>query len=190
MAMVVMEKPHLLGVLILSPETHASGSTPQTCSTTGLPRSAVLGVLGGGQLGRMMALAAVSFSDESAYMRKRGGMSLMLMLKQSDQTWKLEPTPQPVPKSQRITYAQGLYACLTQQCSPPCITTACRQCVTVCICSSVRACVCVCVCVRACVRVYVCVHVYACLFACRISSCLCHLLRMRAGELGGAHEVP
>ncbi len=53
-----------------------------------------------------------------------------------------------------------------------------------------RVCVCVCVCVRACVRVYVCVHVYACLFACRISSCLCHLLRMRAGELGGAHEVP
>jgi hypothetical protein len=30
------------------------------CSDAGLPRTAVVGVLGGGQLGRMMALAAVS----------------------------------------------------------------------------------------------------------------------------------
>jgi hypothetical protein len=29
------------------------------CSPSGLPRTAVVGVLGGGQLGRMMALAAV-----------------------------------------------------------------------------------------------------------------------------------
>jgi hypothetical protein len=31
-----------------------------SCSDAGLPRTAVVGVLGGGQLGRMMALAAVS----------------------------------------------------------------------------------------------------------------------------------
>lgn len=35
---------------------------PLHCSANGLPRDAVLGVLGGGQLGRMMALAAVSQS--------------------------------------------------------------------------------------------------------------------------------
>lgn len=32
----------------------------RVCSDSGLPRTAVVGVLGGGQLGRMMALAAVS----------------------------------------------------------------------------------------------------------------------------------
>lgn len=45
-----------------STSVYAAGFLPLPagcCSDSGLPRTAVVGVLGGGQLGRMMALAAV-----------------------------------------------------------------------------------------------------------------------------------
>ena len=39
---------------------HVIKSTVRSCSDVGLPRAAVLGVLGGGQLGKMLAMEAVS----------------------------------------------------------------------------------------------------------------------------------
>lgn len=46
---------------VIAPKTTASDNTdPTSVSVNGLPRTAVVGVLGGGQLGRMMALAAAN----------------------------------------------------------------------------------------------------------------------------------
>lgn len=49
-------------VLVFVVPSHATLTAPISprCSTGGLPRTAVIGVLGGGQLGRMMAIAAAN----------------------------------------------------------------------------------------------------------------------------------